>query len=293
MSQNLKFDEQEEFAPLPSFSSIQESNVGRSSISSNLWDNPMWAEIRRIGKRFITYDRMSGTRAAVSWLLAGAYFAFLLFAGIEAIRNGVHILTVLMPKLVLLVPMGVLMGYNLISGERERRSWDLLRTAPLSSSQLVLGKFAGLATTVTAISVLLSVPAMLSGRIYGRNRYVLDVGTWLIEEVSVWMMLMFVCSLSVGVSARSRRSLVSLASTVGILLGGYVGIPLLCALFIPWVLPILGQLLPLAEETGSSLSGPMPLGSPVMSIAFHACLIVVSLTFAVLTVRAVDRKDMQ
>ncbi len=286
MSSNLKFEEEEEQPQLLQPSKVMEVDAGESSIRTILWENPMWVEVKRVARRFTVYEKAGGVRAALSWIVGATYVTYFIFMLINAIKFGEAVQNIIMIKLVLLGPLSVLMGYNVIAGERERRSWDLLRTAPLSAAQIVLGKFSGVAATITGFSLLITLPALLSQR-YGDRSWFGGVNVNpFVPEVASWIVLMFLCSLSVAVSARCRRSLTALSSSIGLVLSIYVLVPGLASLFSTkifidlavWFWP------PELAERDTFHGG---------SLLLHLVFTVFCLIFAVRSVKALDRKDMQ
>ncbi len=108
-------------------------------LRSHVFKNPVLAERRRLAKRFFSLGLGKtnfawGGRAA---LVAIYVLLFLVFPKDQAPTIQL-VITLLAVGLVLLTVFGF---YAAIAGERDRGTWDLLRSSPITPSQIVLGKF--------------------------------------------------------------------------------------------------------------------------------------------------------
>ncbi len=110
-------------------------NLYRSLISHN----PMKAEIRRFRNRYLRRGTKGGASFAVTVIALSFYVLLLIWIG-TSLREGavMAISQICLVAVTLGVPIA---AYTMIAGERERRSWDLLLVAPITSAQIVVGKF--------------------------------------------------------------------------------------------------------------------------------------------------------
>src|SRR5258708_1328535 len=104
--------------------------------------NPVRAETRRSFRRFFGLGKLT-PRATRNGAAALAVI-YLLILDLAWYGGGVMPAQgYLFVELVVLLLAATLGFYASISGERERRTWDLLRVAPVTNGQIVVGKFMG------------------------------------------------------------------------------------------------------------------------------------------------------
>jgi ABC-type transport system involved in multi-copper enzyme maturation permease subunit len=109
-----------------------------------------------------------------------------------------------------------------IAGERERRSWDMLLVAPISPSQIVMGKFVAAFLALLLTFGLFLVPVMILA-IYFQNMH-WDNLIWGI--LIVISQLLSLTALTILISARVKRPLVALAVTIGVVLVFFLFAPM-------------------------------------------------------------------
>jgi ABC-type Na+ efflux pump permease subunit len=114
-------------------------------------DNPMMVEIKRFLRRFLG-PRPGAQQAVAIALIIIAYVGLLaLFASVREIQPE----TVIYVQLVLYCILLPAMLQGSVAGEREKRTWETLLAAPVTKAQIVVAKYAGAATGVVLIAVLM------------------------------------------------------------------------------------------------------------------------------------------
>lgn len=104
----------------------------------------------------------------------------------------------------LLLMLTPLFSMRLIAEERRNQTWLLLSTSPLSSTQLVLGKFAGLLALLTLV-ILASVAMMLLLALGTQA----DFGLILCNLLGLWLLAASYAALGLYFSALSRQPVVA------------------------------------------------------------------------------------
>lgn len=114
---------------------------------------------------------------------------------------------------VILLLVMPLLTMRLIAGEERARSLPLLLTAPVSSGQIVLGKFLGVfAFALTAVLLVCLMPLSL---LMGTS---LDLGKFAAGALGLVLMVGAFCSLGLLMSCLSRQPVVAAIATFGLLL---------------------------------------------------------------------------
>jgi ABC-2 type transport system permease protein len=104
----------------------------------------------------------------------------------------------------LLLMLTPLFSMRLIAEERRNQTWLLLSTSPLSSAQIVLGKFAGLLALLSL--VILAAVAMMALLALGTRA---DVGLILCNLLGLWLLAASYAALGLYFSAVSRQPVVA------------------------------------------------------------------------------------
>lgn len=123
-------------------------------------ENPVMIDIRRFQRRFLGASTRKVANAGLIVMTQGGYLLLVLLT--VAFGSGLSALAILSLQTFLfcfIVP-GVLHGA--IAGEREKRTWDMLIVAPISRSQIVVGKFATGLVVIAVTAVLFLLPLFLS-----------------------------------------------------------------------------------------------------------------------------------
>lgn len=197
-------------------------------------ENPMTIEVSRFRRRFLEGGRSRNLNTAVLVLALLAYACLLVVVGnySEDVAPSVLIFAQT-GAFVILAPA---LMFGAISGEREKRSWDLLMAAPITHAQVIAGKFlAGLAA-IGATFVLLLIPTLMTAYTYEIRTYLDGVplsppilgSTALINEeiISLTFGVLLVAG-TLLFSARCRRSLMSLSVVIVSLFLVFGAVPLM------------------------------------------------------------------
>ncbi len=202
-------------------------------------ENPMMSEVSRFASSLKGKGLSAvGLRALIG--IAVIISALLVF--IVANSRGY------MPPSIVLVVQLIVCGlsialryYGVIAGERERRSWDLLRVAPITNAQVVVGKFAGMGLMVLIIHAVFLLPlfmAMLPGeRMSGYYSGGLSTEyedasfpRVLAAEVYSLIVCAFMASLVLFFSARVRRAFGALGLSLGFCILLFIIFPALASM---------------------------------------------------------------
>lgn len=192
-----------------------------NTLRSLTLDNPMMAEAQRVLRRYLDVTRPGPSRLLL--ITVGiAIIAVTMLAGFARFSDLVFLI---MFFTCFLAP-GMMHGS--IAGERERRSWDFLLVAPVTHGQIVLGKFAG-GAIAHLFFVLAWIPALIRALtrsefdpFWGYNGLANSPDTSQFEYGMVgflfciifgWLLL----AVTLFFSARARKSLTALGTTIGML----------------------------------------------------------------------------
>lgn len=129
-----------------------------SAALQELLENPMLVETRRFGRKFFGISRFQRFPVAIVVLLAICY-AFLLLITI-AYRDGLTSDYIFQCQTLLYCFIVPTMTFGAVAGEREKRTWDLLLVAPISKTQIILGKYIS-AVVVLVVTFLCFLPMIL------------------------------------------------------------------------------------------------------------------------------------
>lgn len=194
-------------------------------------ENPMFAELRRPWQRMASGGPSAPHyRVGVLAVIVGFFSVAALFArgntGFEPVA------AIQMAALAFLVPP---MMYKTIAGERDKRSWDILISAPVTPGQIVVGRFALGAMAVAGVCAL--------GLLIAPFTWPQDYNPYITEDYEVTRRAPLVALLSsqlylfgfglvlvaiaVFVSARSRKGFTALASTYSLFFAWLVLFPTL------------------------------------------------------------------
>jgi len=181
--------------------------------------NPMLIEITRFRRRYFTFTGANSVGGVVLGLILICYATLVLI--VVENRNSISPIALITFQTGLLCLFAPMTLYQSIAGERERRSWDLLLAAPITKSQIVVGKFMGAIAALGIAVGMLQVPVLIAASSYEKSDWRNVV---MADAVSVTF-LMCVCSLTLLFSARVKRGLMALGATLGSLMTVLVVIP--------------------------------------------------------------------
>lgn len=181
----------------------------------------MLIEVHRFRQRFLRLNVHNPGGAGILILTLLCYLMLLLLV-VQAKGDVPPMVLVMLQAGVItfLCPVAL---YNAIAGEREKRTWDVLLVAPVTKGQIVVGKFiAGLAM-VLAITVAFLIPIVISGVLHATTRW----GSVLQGELLTIAYGALLCSWTILMSARVKRGLMALGTSLGSITLGLLVFPLL------------------------------------------------------------------
>lgn len=186
----------------------------------NISQNPMLAEVERFRRKFFSF-RGPNVQANGGF---GLIVVLFLFYCILCIYNRgdfepIGQLMIFLGFALFVIPF---MLHATIAGERERRSWDMLLVAPISPSQIVMGKFVAAFLGLLLAFALFLVPVVILAIYYPNMRW----GLLLAGILIVSSQLLSMTALTILISARVKRPLIALAVTIGIVLVFFFFAPL-------------------------------------------------------------------
>lgn len=198
-------------------------------------ENPMFAEMRRPLQRFQGGGPSAPLYRVV--ILATIIGYFTLAAVFSRAESGFEpVVAIEMVVLAFLVPP---MMFKTIAGERDKRSWDILLSAPVTPSQIVVGRFALGAMGVVGIVLLGTLMAPFTwpnpgwdyggGGRYQEGGFTQALATIVSSQLYVLAFGLALVAIALFVSARSRRGFTALASTYGLFFSWLVLLPIVLA----------------------------------------------------------------
>jgi len=179
-------------------------------------ENPMAIEINRFRRRFLEGGRGKSVNTMVLVVAILAYASLLLVIANMSGDFPPVVLIYMQTALFALISPALM--YSAISGEREKRSWDLLLVAPITHAQIVVGKFLAALAGITVTFVLFLLPTLFTAITYkgdysyGSGSIGTVSGTYaLIAEEAISLTFgICVAALTLLFSARCKRSLMAL-----------------------------------------------------------------------------------
>lgn len=206
---------------------------------TNLTQNPMMAEVGRL------VNVMRGRTSSAMGIKAMLLFAIIIAALVgwatlysEGRTPPSVSLYAGLGYCVIAIPLRF---YGLIAGERERRSWELLRVAPVSHLQITFGKLASVVFMVLFIHTIFLIPYGVAALTYEFPRFgyysgyssssqeVTNPGVFGLALAFLYSIVIstFVGALTLFFSARSKRSFTALALTLGSIMALFIVMPVL------------------------------------------------------------------
>jgi hypothetical protein len=195
-------------------------------------DNPMQIETLRAVRRFsVTQGRTATIQRTVARTLIGLlgvlyfWFLYVIASYGEDISMGIFWFEFVL--LTLLIP-GAL--YQAISGERERLTWDSLILTNLSPMRILTGKLLWRLGMAAGILLLFLPPLLLTHSVTRfSTSYTLGNMLWLQTILAAWCV--FLATFTLWISARTKRSVVTLSIVTVFLLSTLLLGPALSLLF--------------------------------------------------------------
>lgn len=129
--------------------------------------------------------------------------------------------------------------YNSVAGERERGSWDLLRVAPVTTVQVLIGKFfSGLLILTPWFVALVASTLIVQVVSYGDSKFGTYDGALAIEKLIggfaiLFAQALFLSALTIFLSSRMKKPFSALLASYGILA--------LLAILVPFVFSVIAD----------------------------------------------------
>jgi ABC-type transport system involved in multi-copper enzyme maturation permease subunit len=180
-----------------------------------LIENPMTLENRRQLRRFLGTGK-SGVSSAAATVLAGIAYVILLSVTIRY-RQYIDPIWIIYLQTFLFCFIVPSVLHGAIAAERENRTWDFLAVAPVSKGQIVIGKLLTGLVVITAITLFLMVPGLVS--IIGKSAPGKELATFMKGEMISVGFAFALAALTMWVSALSHRVFTAQGAVYGILLG--------------------------------------------------------------------------
>lgn len=194
-------------------------------------ENPMLVEIRRVQQRLLGRTRPGGQ---VALYLIGAIYVAL--AGIVVrYADLIDAVWLVHFQTFLFAFIGPSTAHAAVSGEREKRTWDMLLAAPLTPGQIVWGKYLGSCVAILLVAALFLPMLGVTYAFYRTEPYLW--GSQYHRYTAGDLVLMDLISITFGLlaaavtllfSARTKRPFV----TLGIALGAMFVVLVLYPLFL-------------------------------------------------------------
>jgi ABC-type transport system involved in multi-copper enzyme maturation permease subunit len=191
--------------------------------------NPMRVEAKRAFRKFLGMGKVSRNAVRGGSVALGIVYVTLLGLLLYVVRD-------ISPEAAIYVELTVLLfssaigNYSAISSEREKRTWDVLRSGPITSEQILLGKFLGGAAVTGAmwlafqpfniVNSLLYTQwgsgspvtlALISQNAFHTHR----VLQFLLYDLLLLVCPLFVLAVALMISARSKRSMQAMCVALG------------------------------------------------------------------------------
>lgn len=185
--------------------------------------NPMKVEARRMFRRFFHLGISGRSNAAtLGALFLGLYGLCLI--GWTKVAGVIGPEPVLMVEQLVLLLVPALGFYATIAGERENKTWDFLRVAPVTSEQIVYGKFlagCGIVGLLWLGSIPFTLAALLEADSYTPFGYARapgfdGLGPTLTANLVVVFAALLSLALTIFFSARAKTAIGSLVSILGL-----------------------------------------------------------------------------
>ena len=191
--------------------------------------NPMMAEVLREKNKVLAPENWRGSQLAARILL-GVIYLFLLALVLFYIEyvEPVMLLYVLMAVQTLMIPSAL---HGTIAGEREKRSLDMLLVAPVTASQIVIGKFSRALVPVIGLSLAIGLPTLVVEIAKSADTAQRDdlnrAGMLGFAIASLYCLLyaMAIGGLTMWISSKTRTASAAMMSTIGALFLVLVVVP--------------------------------------------------------------------
>ena len=181
--------------------------------------NPMMAEVTRFRKRFLS---IRGSSVAINGGIGIVLVLYALFAIICVYYRGdlepLSLFVLFIGIMLFAIP---LLLHGSISGERERRSWDMLMVAPITHGQIIVGKFMGAFAGLAMAFGLYLIPVIIDAAFHVDSRFI----NIFLATLVVLAQGASVIAMTLLISARVKRPLIALAVSIAVVMIYFILIP--------------------------------------------------------------------
>lgn len=190
----------------------------------------MFAEIEREKRKALATHNWRGGQLGARILLIAVY-AFLVGLIIRYPQS-IEPIAMFYILLVLVVIIMPAMMHGAIAGDRERRSLDLLLTAPVTPGQIVIGKLARGFGILLAVWLAIGIPTIIieiMQQLNKANYYYYDsfgIAGFVRAMLLILVTGVFIATLSLWMSSRMKTNASALLATVGALFAFFVLVPI-------------------------------------------------------------------
>jgi ABC-type transport system involved in multi-copper enzyme maturation permease subunit len=196
--------------------------------AANITQNPLLVEARRFWRKFIGASKNKRTNTALLILIGIIYLTIVAIAIANADSlTAEHIFVFQSFLFCFIVPA---LTFGAIAGERERRSWDMLIVAPITKSQIVIGKFLSAASVVLCVAGAMLPIAIICS--LGKESFGFHDQLWTVlasESASLGFGIAF-CALGIFISSLMNRAFSAQATIYGVLFVWMILWPMLVSL---------------------------------------------------------------
>ena len=199
-----------------------------TAIERYVTKNPMRVEARRSFRKFIGMGKVTQAAVRRGATLLGLMYIVLMCIFLYLAQ---YIPPVVSTNLEIfgLLATGTIGFYSAVSGERERRTWDVLRALPITNGQIIGGKFLGGAAVIGLVWLALLPYTLINALIYDESSIRLyysagnlaavaqtsKLGAWVLDSLITLMVGLFALGLTLLLSTRVKRSISALGISLG------------------------------------------------------------------------------
>lgn len=167
----------------------------------SILDNPLLADYHRSVRRFLGLRQSSGGQAVALLFIVGALYLFLLLLVLQFAAYMETRILVNIQNLVFCFSIPAVM-HGLIAAEREKRSWDVLATTPLTNKEIIWGKFfAGLLTQWITVA-LMALPMLIVTIASRESKFTNTI----VEELISIAFAFCLAAICIAISSYSKRA---------------------------------------------------------------------------------------
>jgi len=187
--------------------------------------NPMKMEVTRFRSRFLNPTESTSVNRTLLSLVIVSYLVIL--GSIWSFRTDIPPTVLILLQCVLGLIAAPTAAHAVIAGEKDRRSWDLLQSAPVSQAEIVVGKFMGVCGLVTGLMVAFLPAIVITALFYrGSGWGDLSIYRFVMSELFAATSCYAAVAFTINLSARLKNANATLVTSIASLVGALVIYPL-------------------------------------------------------------------